>query len=223
MIEESPPYFYHDLSNVPETTVSEDISGGPQLALMLGYILIGYAFIAFGSWLVFGILYPGGSFTPLILSALGGSLIQYKDAFESLNLKNVKNSRKTLSIFVGVFTISSIIISSVMISVLTPPDIVGSWTNEVQSLSFDDRGQVEDSEEVWIEYRVHRGDLFLVAIGEEEYEYLFVYEISGDILFIAPYNDNGNIDTASCSAYADEKIGWENGLYESIPSWCDIE
>ena len=223
MTDDEPALFNYDMSNVPETLISRDISGGPQLALMLGYIFIGYAFIDFGSWLVFGILYPGGSFTPLIFSAIGGSLIQYKDAFESLNLENVRQSRKTLSIFVVVFVFCSIMISSVMISVLTPPDIVGSWTNEVQSLSFDDRGQVEDSEEVWIEYRVHRGDLFLVANGEEEYEYLFIYEISGDILFIAPYTDDGNIDTESCSAYADENIGWGNGLYDYIPSWCSVE
>lgn len=222
MSDDQPTSFYHDMSNVPETLVSEDTSGGPQLALMLGYIFIGYAFIDFGSWLAFGIIYPGGSFTPLIFSAIGGSLIQYKDAFESLNLMDVKRSRKTLSILMTVFAICSIIISSVMISVTTPPDIVGSWTNDVQSLSFDARGQVDDSEEIWLEYRVHRGDLFLVAVGEEDLEYYFIYEISGDILFIAPYTDDGNIDTANCAVYVNENIGWENGVYDYVPSWCDV-
>ncbi|MBL6881924.1 MAG: hypothetical protein ISR25_07220 [Candidatus Poseidoniaceae archaeon] len=108
-------------------------------------------------------------------------------------------------------------------SELAEDEIVGEWNNPTVTMEFKSDGSVSDSEGVWNEWRVSGDTLYLIDDEEPEYEYYFKYKISYEVLFIAPIDMTGSIQSENCVAFATDGVEWEDKEYTTWPSWCAEE
>jgi hypothetical protein len=89
---------------------------------------------------------------------------------------------------------------------------------------------MEETNGTFIEWRTDDKNLYMVDKDDLEHEYFFRYEISDDVIFIAPYDyDLVTVLGEDCTAYSKSSTATdEDDYYEQIvrvawPDWCTPE
>jgi hypothetical protein len=209
-----------------QVLIDEDLTGSEELAILIGGLFIFYGMLDFLMWLIFGIWFPGPGFTPIIFGLVGGGIINSKSYWNVIELKPFSESHETKKLLGGVLGVALLLILVIFIFSIMDEEIVGTWHNPAQTLTFNSDGTVTGAE--FTEWRVDGDILYLVYPDEPDFEYYYKYTISNEVLFIAPmdFDDNGDITlvvSEECSAFAEEGIDWEEAEYSTWPSWCDTE
>ncbi len=83
-----------------------------------------------------------------------------------------------------------------------------------------------ESTNTLVEWRIDGNDLFMSE--GDEYEYYFKYQITGDFLFLAPYDDDlETIMEKDCIAYSSNIEAKDMDTFENtigvFPTWCNPE
>jgi hypothetical protein len=205
-----------------EVVDSEQLTGSEELAILAGGLCIFYGGLDFFASL-FGVLFPGGYYSPTIFILLGSGIIYYKSKWNAFPLQPFSQSPKTKKIMGGVLGTSLLFILIIFLFSIADDEIVGTWSNPVQTFTFNSDGSLDDSTGDWSEWRVDGETLFLVDPNEPEFEYMFRYTISGEMLFLAPMETDNSVVSEDCSAYAIQSVNWDDAKYDEWPSWCTEE
>lgn len=202
---------------------NEELTGSEELAILVGSLFIFYAAIDFLISL-FGIWFPGPFFTPMLFGGVGSAIIHYKSYWNFIELEPFSKSQNTKFVLGGVLGFALLLILVIFLTSIADDEIVGTWHNPVETLTFNSDGTLEESTGEWNEWRVDGDTLFLTDLSEPEWEYLFRYTVSNEVLFLAPLDDDGSVMSEYCSAYVMEDVNWEDAVVRSAwPSWCAPE
>ena len=110
---------------------------------------------------------------------------------------------------------------------LASKEIEGTWKNPIDTIDFSRGGDASSSSSNLEEWRVSGDMLYLIFSDEPEYEYIYIYEVSGDFLFVAPYDYDDTVMSEECVMYssnsaANTETYWDSIVVEpKIPTWCD--
>lgn len=205
--------------------VTETLTGSEELAILVGGLCIFYGALDF-LMSIFGVLFPGPFFTPMIFGGVGSAIIHYKSYWNFIELKPFSESQETKKLLGGILGVSLLLILVILLISIADDEIVGTWHNPSQTLTFNSDGTVTGAE--FTEWRVDGDMLYLTYPDEPDLEYYYKYTISNEVLFIAPmdFDDTGDISVVvseDCSAFAEEGIDWEEAEYYEWPSWCAPE
>lgn len=139
------------------------------------------------------------------------------------------------------FTVVAVVFGLVIVTVLAgilyvwannlaDDNIEGTWYNPIDTITFSSDGSMAESTGTLIEWRTDDKNLYMVDKDDQEYEYYFRYEISDDVLFMAPYDhDLVTIIGEECIAYSksstatDEDDFSEQLVRVAWPDWCTPE
>jgi len=222
---ESPESFTHQL----EIASSESqFTGTEEYVAFVGYTLIGIGVLDFllsitGTNITFFLGFFS-YFTPILFGAAGGALISAKEEFKWFKIDRFSESNSAKGIYAGTVVMALVLVGILgAMSNYSNEEIVGTWHNPVQTFTFNSDGTLDDSMGEWNEWRVDGSFLFLVDPSEPEYEYMFKYTISNEMMFLAPIDDDDSVMKDSCSAYAIKGVNWDDAEYTSWPSWCGTE
>ena len=107
-------------------------------------------------------------------------------------------------------------------------NLVGTWTNPVDQLVLDGNGDAHDSSGTFESWYTESPNLYF---EDEDYSYEFRYSLVDDILFLAPYDEDGILSEEDCIAYltgtSGESESYFNDRIEQVesdgkfPSWCN--
>ena len=144
------------------------------------------------------------------------------------------NNQKNLLLILGIVAVIGIAFIVILAGILyvwasdlaSSQDIEGTWYNPVDTITFNSDGSMTESTNTLVEWRIDGNGLFMSE--GDEYEYYFKYKISGDTLFIAPYDyDLETIIEEDCSAYSSNIEAKDRDTFENtivvFPTWCNPE
>tara|TARA_B100001113_G_C20965798_1_gene559495 strand:- start:68 stop:889 length:822 start_codon:yes stop_codon:yes gene_type:complete len=209
-------YGYTEFVSYDSSTVSE---GDKQLMMLIGGLIISFGILDFISFWLFDFDITGVWWSALLCGIIGGVI--FKIELTSFNLESVYSSTKTQSIFAG---ISGFVVMMVfLVIVLSMPDgeLVGKWTNDVDTLILDEDGKATESSGSFSEWRADSNTIMFTDASDPDYEFWFEYEISNNVLFLAPLDENDNIMGENCVAYVKDGHNFDSSLDgATIPKWC---
>ena len=164
------------------------------------------------------------TFTPIIFGVIGGALISQKDEINFFEIERFSESNNAKATYAGTVAIALMLVLVFgALSNYSNHEIIGTWNNPEQTFTFNSDGSLDDSTGDWIEWRVDGDDLYLVDAAEPEYEYMFRFSISDEMLFLAPIDSDDSIMSEYCAAYAIDGVDWDDAEYSTWPSWCSSE
>jgi len=199
---------------------NEELTGSEELAILVGSLFIFYAVIDFLISL-FGIWFPGPFFTPMLFGGVGSAIIHYKSYWNFIGLEPFSKSQNTKYVLGGVLGSALLLILVILLTSIADDEIVGTWHNPAQTLTFNSDGTVTGAD--FTEWRVDGDMLYLVYPDEPDLEYYYKYSISNEVLFIAPMDFGDTVVSEDCAAFVKEGVDWENAEYSTWPSWCASE
>ena len=147
---------------------NDELTGSEELAILVGCLCIFYAALDF-LMSVFGILFPGGYFSPIIFGILGSTIIKYKSFWNFIELDPFSKSQNTKYVLGGVLGSALLLILVIFLISIADDEIVGTWHNPAQTVTFNSDGTVTGAE--FTEWRVDGDMLYLVYPDEPEFEY----------------------------------------------------
>ena len=132
---------------------------------------------------------------------------------------------------VGLIILSGILYAwASSLAVQNDAELEGTWTNPVDRIQFSSNGDVSESTETFEGWRTQDD---LLIFFDTEYEYHFQYKITNELLFLAPIDEDDQLQGDLCIAYLKGETGSDNSTYEErieaaerqnqIPSWCTPE
>jgi hypothetical protein len=203
--------------------VNDELTGSEELAILVGGLCIFYAALDFLMWLIFGVWFPGPFFTPMLFGGIGSAIIHYKSYWNFIELEPFSKSQNTKYVLGGVLGSVLLLIFVILLISIADDEIVGTWHNDVQTFTFNSDGTLEDSTGEWNEWRVDGDTLFLTDPSEPEWEYMFRYTVSNEVLFLVPLDDDESVMSEYCVIYAMDGVSWDDAEYSTWPSWCATE
>lgn len=109
-------------------------------------------------------------------------------------------------------------------------NLVGDWTNPSDKLELQSNGDAFESTGTFDSWYTVGEDLRFEVEDEEGY-YNFKYLLVGDILFLAPYGENGELNEDDCVIYLQGLDGESQSYYTDrieqaeydgqVPYWCN--
>ena len=109
------------------------------------------------------------------------------------------------------------------------PSLVGDWTNPSDKLELQSNGDAFESTGTFESWYTVGDDLRFEVEGEEGY-YNFRYSLVDDILFLAPYGEDGELNEDDCVIYLQGLDGESQSYYTDrieqaesdgmVPYWC---
>ena len=110
----------------------------------------------------------------------------------------------------------------------TEDSLVGTWTNPEDRLVLKSNGDVTETTDTFETWYVRGDDIFF---EDDTYYYKFKYLVTNDIIFLAPYDENGELSESDCVAYLYGTNGEDSSYFENkmedasqngwVPNWCD--
>ena len=198
------------------STVSE---GDKQLMMLVGGLIISFGLLDFISYWLFDFDITGVWWSAILCGLIGSAL--FKIELTSFNLESVYSSTKTQSIFAGIGGFSLLMIFLVIILSMPDGELVGKWTNDVDTLVLDEDGTATESSGSFSEWRADSNTIMFTDASDPDYEFWFEYEISNNVLFLAPLDENDNIMGENCVAYVKDGHNFDSSLDgATIPKWC---
>lgn len=107
-------------------------------------------------------------------------------------------------------------------------NLVGDWTNPEDKIELQSNGDAKDSTGTFTSWYTVGEDLYL---EDGEYYYKFRYSTVDEVLFLAPYNEDGTLSEEDCFAYlagtSGESESYFNDRIEQVesdgqfPNWCN--
>ena len=89
-------------------------------------------------------------------------------------------------------------------------------------------GDVTETTDTFETWYVRGDDIFF---EDDTYYYKFKYLVTNDIIFLAPYDENGELSESDCVAYLYGTNGEDSSYFENkmedasqngwVPNWCD--
>lgn len=145
-------------------------------------------------------------------------------------------AKKTL-IIIGIIAVG-IILTVVLAGVLyawasslaeeQDPNLVGDWTNPSDKLELQSNGDAKDSTGTFESWHTVGKKLYF---EDEDYSYKFRYSLVDDILFLAPYDEDGELVESDCIAYLQGLNGESESYFTDkienaesngkFPDWCN--
>jgi hypothetical protein len=201
----------------------EILTGSEELAILVGSLCIFYGALDFLMWLIFGVWFPGPFFSPMVFGGIGSVIIHYSSFWNFIKLEPFSKSQNTKYILGGVLSSALFLILVIFLISIADDEIVGTWHNDAQTFTFNSDGTLEDSTGEWNEWRVDGDTLFLVDSSESEWEYMFRYSVSTEVLFLAPLDYDESVMSENCVIFVMKGVSFESAEYTSWPSWCPTE
>ena len=106
--------------------------------------------------------------------------------------------------------------------------LVGDWTNPSDKLELQSNGDAQDSTGTFERWYTVGENLYF---EDEDYSYKFRYSLVDDILFLAPYDEDGELVESDCIAYLQGLNGESESYFSNkienaesngkFPSWCN--
>jgi len=107
-------------------------------------------------------------------------------------------------------------------------NLVGDWTNPVDKLELESNGDVKESSGTFESWYTTDENLYF---EDEDNLYKFRYSLVDDILFLAPYSEDGKLIEEDCIAYLQGLSGESESYFNNeienaesngtFPSWCN--
>jgi len=107
------------------------------------------------------------------------------------------------------------------------PELIGDWTNPEDKLELKKNGDVTESTGTFETWYTKSGDIYF---EEGIYYYKFKYLLDDDILFLAPYDEDGELSEGDCIAYLEGLNGESESYFNDkieqaqadgrFPEWC---
>ena len=139
-----------------------------------------------------------------------------------LNLKSREIAKEIFAVQIGVGSLSILIIVGILFSTLPNDDLVGVWRNDVYTLTLSEDGSATDNNQDFgaIGWYSDSDSLYLAFEDKPDVYYHFIYELEGDILYIALVDESYEVmpDTCSILVKYDTPISVVDDA--TIPSWC---
>lgn len=108
------------------------------------------------------------------------------------------------------------------------PNLVGDWTNPSDKLELESNGDAKESSGTFESWYTADENLYF---EDEDYSYKFRYSLVEDILFLAPYSEDGDLIEEDCIAYLQGLSGESESYFNNeienaesngtFPSWCN--
>lgn len=145
-------------------------------------------------------------------------------------LRKIPNNFKT-GITIAIGSLTAIIFIITLINSGTDyseHEIVGEWYSTVETLEFQSDGDVIHSDSSVVAWRVQNGNLLLQWADDDEYEYYYKYQISEELLFVAPYADSdlSTVSENDCWVMSDDVNAQNQSYWDDVtvnpPEWCNI-
>ena len=109
----------------------------------------------------------------------------------------------------------------------TEDSLVGTWTNPEDRLELKSNGDVTETTDTFETWYVRGDDIFF---EDDTYYYKFKYLVTNDIIFLAQYDEDGELIEGDCIAYLYGTMGndsshFDNRMEEAsqngwAPDWC---
>lgn len=217
----------HDLQYIsPENTIIVDSSnesattvGDKQLIMLIGGLIILFGIVDFVSFYLLDIDVTGVWWSAILAGIVGSSIMSLN--FPIMELDPVESSSKTQAILGGVCAFGLLVI--LLSVVLSSPDgeLANTWINDADTLVLSEDGTVTESSGTFSEWRADSDTIMFTDSSDPDYEYWFEYEISNEILFLAPLDEDDSIMGDQCVAYVKKGVDFNEAFAESTqPSWC---
>ena len=193
--------------------------GDKQLIMLIGGLIILFGIVDFVSFYLLDIDVTGVWWSA-ILAGIVGSCIMSLD-FPIMELESVESSSKTQGILGGIGAFGLLVI--LLCVVLSSPDgeLANTWVNDADTLVLSEDGTVTESSGTFSEWRADSDTIMFTDSSDPDYEYWFEYEISNEILFLAPLDEDDSIMGELCVAYVKKGVDFNEAFAESTqPSWC---
>lgn len=172
--------------------------------------------------------------TSIFFWAVGGFLISNKGDLPWFEVERFSESDKAKAIYAGTLAsalfILFLLIGLANLSSNLDENLIGTWTNPVDELTLGSDGGVDESTGTFDEWYIEGGNLIL---EEEDYYYVFKYQLVDEILFLAPIDNDDGVIKEECIAYLKGDAGKTNSAYNDrietaesngdFPSWCQPE
>ena len=107
--------------------------------------------------------------------------------------------------------------------------LVGDWTNPVDKLELQSNGDAKDSTGTFESWYTSGENIYF---EDEDYFYKFRYSVVGDILFLNPYDEDGDLSEEECIGYLEGNSGESESYFNDrieqaqsdgkIPNWCNF-
>ena len=107
-------------------------------------------------------------------------------------------------------------------------NLVGDWTNPDDKLELQSNGDAKESTGTFESWYTVGEDLYF---EDEEYYYKFKYSLVDEILFLAPYDEDGELSEEDCVAYLQGLNGESESYFNDeiekaesngdFPNWCN--
>jgi hypothetical protein len=107
-------------------------------------------------------------------------------------------------------------------------NLVGDWTNPYDTLELQSNGDVKESTGTFESWYTVGENLYF---EDEDYSYKFRYSLVDEILFLAPYDEDGELLEEDCIAYLQGLNGESESYFNNeiekaesngkIPNWCN--
>jgi len=108
------------------------------------------------------------------------------------------------------------------------PSLVGDWTNPNDKLELQSNGDAKETTGTFESWYTVGENLYF---EDEDYSYKFRYSIVDDVLFLAPYDEDGILSEEDCIGYLEgtsgESESYFNDRIEQVesngwfPNWCN--
>lgn len=105
--------------------------------------------------------------------------------------------------------------------------LVGTWTNPVDELVLKENGDATESTGTFETWYTRGNDIYFES-GEGYYKYK--YSVVNDIMYLMPYDENGDLKDDDCIAYLSGTSGSSESVFDErmstaesngeIPVWC---
>lgn len=107
-------------------------------------------------------------------------------------------------------------------------NLVGDWTNPSDKLELQSNGDAKESTGTFESWYTVGEDLYF---EDEEYYYKFKYSLVDEILFLAPYDEDGELSEEDCIVYLQGLNGESESYFNDeiekaesngdFPNWCN--
>lgn len=204
---------------LPDPGRESSTAGDKQLINLIGGLIILFGIIDFISFNLLDIDVTGVWWSAILAGIVGSSIMALE--FPIMELESAESSSKTQGILVGIGAFGLLVI---FLSVLlSSPDgeLANTWVNDVDTLVLSEDGKVTESTGSFSEWRADSDTLMFSDSSDPDYEYWFEYEISNDVLFLAPLDEDDSIMGELCVAYVKKGVDFNEAFAQSTqPSWC---
>ena len=201
------------------STESTTAPGDKQLIMLIGGLIILFGIVDFISFYLLDIDVTGVWWSALLAGIMGSAIMSLE--FPIMELESVESSSKTQGILggIGAFGLLVILLSVALSS--ADGELADTWVNDVDTLVLSEDGKVTESSGSFSEWRADSDTIMFTDSSDPDYEYWFEYEISNDILFLAPLDDDDSIMGELCVTYVKKGVDFNEAYDGSTqPSWC---